>query len=587
MTLVRMMWSNRGAARCIGWIALLCCFTIEARSANITAGVDRPVIALGERVTFTLTVEGANISQPSLPAIPNFQIVGQGSSINMNLALGVSQQTFSYQLAPSQVGDYTIPSLQFNVGGQPLRTQPIQIKVLQPNSPATTPGAAPPPAFVKLVTPKTQLYVGEISEVQVQVYYLEARLTQYPQLPVDSGFTVGKWNKPMETRVNLSNRLYGLVVFKQSITPVKAGALALGPATVPVLVPDTTRQPDFFGRRPERELRLATEKVIVQVLPIPEQNAPPTFAGAVGNFTFAVTATPTNLAVGDPITLRVKITGRGALDAIQLPPQPDWSEFKTYPPNSQIEGADPNNNTGTKSFEQVVVPERVGLKVLPPFSFSFFDPEQKVFRTLTSQAFPINVAAGGSMAAMPSLPGGSNAAPAQPASDLAHIKPYLGAAAPGPLLLARPWFLGVQVVPPAVWLGLLLWRKQRERLANDPKLRREREVAQKIRVGLAELREDAAAEHSDAFFATVMRLLQEQIGERVDAPPNAITEAIVEERLRPSGASRELCNSVNALFQRCNQARYAPVKSSEELAAVIPRLEQTLRDLEQWEPKNA
>jgi hypothetical protein len=235
----------------------------------------------------------------------------------------------------------------------------------------------------------------------------------------------------------------------------------------------------------------------------------------------------------------------------------------------------------------VVVPERAGLKVLPPFSFSFFDPELKAFRTLTSQAFPISVAAGGSMAAMPSLPGGSNAAPAQPASDLAHIKPYLGTGAPGSLLLTRPWFLGVQVVPPAVWLGLLLWRKQRERLANDPKLRRKLEVAQKIRVGLAELHEDAAAQHSDAFFATVMRLLQERIGERVDAPPNAITEAVVEERLRPSGASRELCNSVNALFQRCNQARYAPVKSSEELAAVIPRLEQTLRELEQWEPNNA
>jgi hypothetical protein len=234
-----------------------------------------------------------------------------------------------------------------------------------------------------------------------------------------------------------------------------------------------------------------------------------------------------------------------------------------------------------------VVPERAGLKVLPPFAFSFFDPDQRAFRTLTSQAFPLNVAAGGSMSTMPSLPGGSNAVPAQPASDLAHIKPYLGAAAPGSLLLAQPWFLGVQIVPPAVWLGLLIWRKQRERLANDPKLRRRREVAQKVRVGLVELQQDAVAQHSDAFFATVMRLLQEQIGERLEAPPNAITEAIVEERLRPAGASRELCHSVQALFQRCNQARYAPVKSSEELAAVIPRLEQTLRELEQWEPKKA
>jgi hypothetical protein len=503
----------------------------------------------------------------------------------MDITRGISQQTFTYQLAPSQMGDFAIPGLQFNTGGQLLRTQPIPIKVVKPGEAVTAPGTTLPAAFVKLITPKAQLYVGEISEVQAQVYFQEARLTQYPQLPVDSGFTVGKWNKPTESRVNISNRLYGLVVFKQSITPVKAGALALGPATVPLLVADTTRQPDFFGRRPEREVRLATEKAVIQVLPIPEQNAPPTFAGAVGNFALSVTAGPTNLAVGDPITLRVKISGRGALDAVRLPTQPDWSEFKTYPPTSQVEGADPNNSSGTKSFEQVVVPERAGLKMLPPFAFSFFDPEQKAFRTLTSAAIPLNVGAGsGSASALPSLPGGSNAAPAQPASDLAHIKPYLSTAAPAPLLLAQPWFLGVQIIPPAVWLGLLAWRKHRERLANDPKLRRRQEVAQIIRSGLLELREHAAANDSDAFFATVSRLLREQISERVDAPPNAITEAVVEERLRPSRAPKELCIAVQALFQRCNLARYAPVKSSEELSAIIPKLEQTLHDLQRWEP---
>ena len=161
---------------------------------------------------------------------------------------------------------------------------------------------------------------------------------------------------------------------------------------------------------------------------------------------------------------------------------------------------------------------------------------------------------------------------------------HLGAAAPEPLLITQPWFLGVQLVPPVVWLGLFALRKHRERLANDPKLRRRGEVAQKVRRGLAELRGHAAAKNSDAFFATVARLLQEQIGERVDAPPNAITEAVIEERLRPSGAPDELCADVQKLFQACNLARYAPVQSGEELSALVPELEQTLRDLQRWEP---
>jgi hypothetical protein len=578
----------RQAALGVAWLALFSLPWFNGRAATLSASVDKPVVVLGQTVTFSLVFDGASVGQPPLPAIPNFQIVGQGSSINMDIGRGVSQQTFTYQLAPTAVGDFTIPGLQFNAGGQVLRTQPIPIKVVQPGTAITMPGVAAPTAFVKLNLPKKQLYVGEVSEVEIQVFFQEARITQYPQLPLDPGLTAGKWLKPTESRVNISNVVYAVVSFKQPIIPVKAGLVTVGPSTASILVPDKTRQGNFFFGRPENEMRMATEQATIQVLPVPAQNMPPTYAGAVGNFTMTFSAAPTNLAAGDPITVRVKIAGRGALDAVRLPPQPDWNEFKTYPATSSIESGDPNNNSGAKNFEQVVVPERAGLKALPAFAFSFFDPDQKMFRTLNGPAIPLNVSASvGGTVAMPSLPGASNAAPAQPTSDLAHIKPHLGAASASPLLITRPWFLAVQVIPPALWLGLLVWRKRAERLANDPKARRRAEVMQKLRQGLVEMREHAAAKNSDAFFGNVTRCLQEQIGERIDLPANAITEAVVAERLRPAGAPAELCATIQTLFQRCNLARYAPVKSSEELSAVAPELEKALRGLQEWEPKKS
>jgi hypothetical protein len=565
------------------WLAYSC---LPAQAATVTASVDRPAIALGELITLSLTFEGVQLGQPALPTIPNLRVAGRGSSLNMDITRGVSQQTFTYQLAPTAVGNFTIPPMQFNAGGQILRTPPVQFKVLQPGAAVTPPGGGLPAAFVKLITPKKQLYVGEVSEVEVQVYFAEGRITQYPQLAIDSGVTAGKWLKPVETRVNLSNQIYGVVTFKQPFTPVKAGLVNIGPATASVLVPDQTRRADIFFGRPEREVRMATEKSVIQVLPVPDQNVPPTYAGAVGQFTLSLAATPTNVAAGDPITVRIKIAGRGALDAVRLPAQPDWTDFKTYPATSQIEGGDPNNNSGMKTFEQVVVPERPGIKALPPFAFSFFDPDQKMFRTVTTPMIALSVGApSGNTAAMPSLPGGTNAAPAQPGSEFEHIKPHLGSANAAPLLLAQPWFLGLQLIPPAAWLGLLAWRKHRERLENNPRARRRAEVAQRIRRGLVELREHATAKNSEAFFGAVMRLLQEQIGERVDLPANAITEAVIEERLRPAGAPEELRGAVQKLFQACNLARYAPVKSGEELSALVPELEKALRELQQWEPR--
>jgi hypothetical protein len=95
-----------------------------------------------------------------------------------------------------------------------------------------------------------------------------------------------------------------------------------------------------------------------------------------------------------------------------------------------------------------------------------------------------------------------------------------------------------------------------------------------------DLRRLANENKSDEFFATFFRLLQEQLGERLDMPATAITEAVVEERLRPRGVPDPTLVSLQELFQTCNLARYAPIKSSQELAALIPKLERAFAELQ-------
>ena len=146
--------------------------------------------------------------------------------------------------------------------------------------------------------------------------------------------------------------------------------------------------------------------------------------------------------------------------------------------------------------------------------------------------------------------------------------------------MQQPWFLALQAVPVLAWLSAVVWRRRTEMLANNPRLRRRRQVAQIIRQGLLELRQLASDNKSDDFFATLFRLLQEQLGERLDLPASAITEAVIEEHLRPRGVPEATLASLRELFQTCNLARYAPVKTSQELAAMIPKLEAILRELQ-------
>jgi hypothetical protein len=148
-------------------------------------------------------------------------------------------------------------------------------------------------------------------------------------------------------------------------------------------------------------------------------------------------------------------------------------------------------------------------------------------------------------------------------------------------LVQQRWFLVLQCVPVLAWIAALVWRKRADLLANNPRLRRQRQVAQIVRDGLNELRRLAGTNDSDQFFAVLFRLLQEQLGERLDLPASAITESVIDEHLRNRNLSAEALKALQDLFLTCNQARYAPVHDRQELAAIVPRLESVLRELQE------
>ncbi|HRT10013.1 MAG TPA: BatD family protein [Candidatus Paceibacterota bacterium] len=586
------------------WAAVLVALAAAfvAPAATFTASLDRNQIVLGESVTLALTFSGGNPQDvPNPPDIPNLDIAYIGPSSQFSLIQGrvSSIVTHNFQVTPRQAGDYTIPALRATVGGQLLSTQPLTLRVLKPSAPTPEAMASGSQvAFLRLVVPKTEIFVGETVPVQLQLC-LRREVQgisnfQLTSLPAE-GFLVGKMVQGQRGQAQIGNALYSVIPLLLPVKALSAGNLTLGPATASALleVPSANRRrdpfferfgfPDLLGGTEQKQVVLASEAVPLQTLPLPAQNRPANFNGAVGTFTLSLTASPTNLTAGDPITVKVQISGRGALDTLTLP-EPSWAGFKVYPATSKLDTTDALGLEGTKYFEQVVVPETASVQALPSFTFSFFDPEQKVYRTLSHPPVPLLVRPGGS-ASVPALAADRHAGQNQsPAQDIVHIKQRIGAVGQLQPLVFRPWFLGLQALPVLAFLGAAVWRRRTEQLANNPRLRRQRHVARIIRDGLAELRRFAAANDSEAFFATVVRLLQERLGERLDAPASAITEAVIEEKLRPRGVPEELLTPLHDLFQLCNQVRYAPLKTSQELSALIPQIESLLARLEEVKP---
>jgi hypothetical protein len=582
-----------------GFLFFAACFLIASgRAASFTASLDRDTITLGEQATLSLKFDGVQPQNaPALPAVAGlqFQYVGPSSSFSFINGQTSSSITYNYIVAPQRDGEFVIPGMRANVNGQQFSSSSLKLTVSKANAPsAAAVNSGNEVAFLKFVLSKSKIFVGEPVVGQLELYLRDDVQNfgnfQLTGAPTD-GFSAGKIAElqSQRRRVQVGNRVYTIIPLAVPLTAIRAGALTLGPftASVVVVLPSQNEGGDpffgrFFNQGEQKQATLATEPVSVESLSLPEQNKPVNFTGAVGDFTMTATAGPTNVTVGDPITVRVQISGRGALDAVTLPPQDAWRDFKTYPPTTKFEPGDQFGFQGTKTFEQIISPQNSDMHELPALTFSFFNPADGQYHTLTQAAAPLVVKAAGA-SPMPTLAANKNSAPEnQTPQDILPIKQNLGTLATGASpLVTQPAFLAAQAVPVLAFLAAFIWRKRTDSLANNPRLRRQRAVAALIASGMDDLKKYAAANQPDEFFATLFRLLQEQLGERLNCPASAITENVIEEHPVLRGAPKATLDGLRELFQLCNQARYAPVRGASELNSVAAQFGKTIAGLQE------
>ncbi len=594
MSAIKMRFTLKTLA--VLWFVAL--FTGAVLAASFTASLDRDTFTLGEQATLSLKFDG--VQPQDAPGLPNiaglqFQYVGPSSSFSFINGQTSSSITYNYIVTAQHDGEFTIPGMRADISGQQLASAPLKLTVTKVDAPsAAAVNSGNEVAFLKFIFPKSKIYVGEPAVGRLELYLRDdvQNLSnfQLTSSPTD-GFSAGKTAElqNQRRRVQVGNRVYTVIPLAMPLTAVRTGALTLGPftASAVVVLPSQNQNGDpffrqFFNQGEQQQVTLATDPFNVNSLPLPEQNRPANYTGAVGNFTMNATAGPTTVTVGDPITVRVQISGRGALDTVTLPPQDAWNNFKTFPPTTKQENSDQFGYQGTKTFEQIISPQNADVHELPELTFSFFNPDDGQYHTLTQAAVPLVVKAAGT-SPMPTLAATKTATPEnQTPQDILPIKENLGVLIPNNVpLVAQPVFLAAQAVPVLAFFAAFIWRKRTDNLANNPRLRRQRTVAQLVRDGVNDLKKFAAENKSDEFFALLFRLLQEQLGERLDCPATAITENVIDEHAILRRAPKALLDSLRELFQLCNQARYAPVRGAGELNSVAIKFEKATAELQE------
>ncbi|MBI5023960.1 MAG: protein BatD [Candidatus Omnitrophica bacterium] len=569
----------------------LACVNVSAQDVQFTAEVDQNKIVLGASAQLTLTVTGTqDVTGIPAPSADGLDIRYLGPSTQISIVNGQysSRKSWIYSVMPLKTGHFTIPSVSINANGSSRASDPVEIEVT--DTPAN-PGVAPVPSspssaetdtsltdkvFLVLRLSKDKVYVNERLPIKILLFVagLSVADVHFPEFK-QAGVDMDKFDQPQQYDQMVNGIRYHTVEFNTNIYPTRIGELTIGPVTLDCNLAArsaSARTPfgagmfdddffnTFFDRYEKRPLALRSKTSGLTVLPLPEENKPADFAGAVGQFNLDASVGPAEVNVGDPVTVRMQIGGEGNLKMVQPPAFTGADNFKVYDPQIKEE-------MGVKKLEQVLIPESEHVTGIPAVQFSYFDPTLQRYQTLTKGPFPITVRRPKSDAGLKVV--GSAAAGGAPASEppvLGHDIVFIKES-PGtfyvigerfyrtlPFYLAVALFLGAWTV---LWIAYRRTRKMTTDVAYARRLLAPKEARRDLR----EAKRLEGSQDTGKFYDALFRTLQKYLGNKLHLSAGAVTFETIRSRL--SGrVDEKWLEEIRQAFDECDAIRYAPARPS-------------------------
>lgn len=590
--LQRWVWSVAALGLLLSALVANSADAAAAADSSVDASIEPSQITLGESARLTYTTSGRGTLSVPLPVVSGleFRVVGQSSRFEFVNGASISSTSTIIRVTPAEAGVFTIPGptpkspplvLRVNPsGGGPSLSNPAAPGLNPLNSGAAeangirlTPDGS---AFVRLEVSKHELFVGESVPAEIQIGMRDGFASSINGLPKlnSSDFTLNSLSfQPERSAKVIDGKPFTVYSWHSLLSAIKPGSYTLtfeAPVTVRVrtqprrdsILDDLLGDPfmqNLFGASVTKNLNVASPGAAFTVLPLPSEGKPADFGGAVGSFKITSDiSSPTNIA-GDPLTLRMHVTGAGTFDRVQSSMLAADSEWKTYQSKSTFSQSDPTGFHGEKTFEQPIIATQPGVQIIPPLTFSYFDPGTRHYETAKSAPLRVAVspsAADSAAAPPPVLANGKANAPATPAANERQgLRPDHSARSARsdsliPLYL-RPPFLGVQSALAVLFAGAWLALRRRAADARDLQGQRERVRREAARQQLQQMRAASGAGNTALFFNTARGALQQILSLDWNIEPGQVTTGEVDARLGPED------QAIRQLFALTDEANYS------------------------------
>ena len=559
---------------------LLQCTTAIADEISVFALVDNSIVSVGSRIQLTVSIKGTqSINAPELPKINGFQAQYRGprtkfSYVNGQVSAFIEHRYF---LVALNVGEYNINPIEVTYKGKSYFTEPITVKIIQ------GPTELKEEIYLTLTAEKERVYLNEELPISIKLYY---RQLSPPDLAnptiLASAFSVRDFTRPKLTEEVIDGVRFKCFNFQTVVYPVSVGQLTLGPAqlkcNVVVQTPsfsfDSIFDGPHFGSNQKRPVVLKSEPLNLTVEALPLEGKPHDFSGAIGKYALQVDAKPTEVKVGEPITLTMRVSGSGNIETIFLPKIHSLNLFKTYDPQIKTD-------EHGKSFEQVLIPEDDSVKAIPEIRFSYFDPEDEQYHAIKKGEIPIHVTALADEETLKivDLPGVAQTLKREKLGrDILYIKDSMKGVQQGKFYLYQnELFLFAQTLPLLAFIGVFIYQKRKDRLAGDISYARQRGAPRKAKKRIDAAKKLARAGQSGAFCDAIFKTMQEYIGDQFALPSGGITSEVVDE-LRKHNVKEETLEKLRDFFEACDSVRFAPAEiSQDEMQRLLALTEEATR----------
>lgn len=582
-------------------------FSGVALAEDLEASLEMNNVSVGTPLYLYVTFRGGqDVDRPETPSISGLKVKYVGPAAEMSVVNGVVSQsiTFTYLIIPLKAGAYDIGPFEAKHSGQVYRANAQKLIVGGASSGAgsstttyrSTPVSQPVPSssanatqqnpyvgdklFLTMEIEKNKLYINEEVTLVIKLYVegMGLRDIEYPSYSHE-GFSVGEFTKPERLRENYRGVRYDTLEFRQRIFGIKEGDYVLGPAKLNckmVVREGASRRTSIFGVSVFMDdpmgqglktypVELESSDIPVTILPFPKKDKPSTFQGAVGDYNFDARIDPKNVKIGDPVTLKMTISGSGNLDTVTAPKVIVSDQFKTYEPQVSKKGSN-------KTYEQIFIPKTKDLTEVPAVSFSYFNPIRSKYETLTKGPFPLKVEEqpeSGKSIRMVAMPDSDNTFYPQEeiGSDIIHIKENVGKLHVKGKFVYNSWlFWALQMVPLAALIAFYAAYRKRERILTDRGYARGLKAPRKARSGLAKAKAALAKKEVLPFYDALHKTLEEYLGNRFNLSKGNVTYQVVNDRLRPAGCDEEVLDMMRDIFSICEMARYASSVPEEQEA---------------------